>query len=57
VKRTIASTTPVIVFATVFVLGILPKAQASEHKECSNATLQGSFGYTITKLTMRTPTL
>jgi hypothetical protein len=49
-KRTIAPTTLVIVFATVFVLGILPKAQAGEHKEkeCSNASLQGSFGFTST---------
>ena len=45
-KRTIAPTTLVIVFATVFVLGIVPRAQADEDKECSNATLQGSFGYT-----------
>jgi hypothetical protein len=47
-KRTIASTTLVLVFATAFVLGIVPSAQASEPKECSNATLQGSFGYTAT---------
>ncbi len=47
-KRTIAPTTLVIVFATVFVLGIVPNAQAGEDKECSNATLQGSFGFTVT---------
>ena len=47
-KRTIAPTTLVIVFATAFVLGIVPRAQAGENKECSNATLQGSFGYTAT---------
>ncbi len=47
-KRTIAPTTLVIVFATVFVLGIVPRAQAGEDKECSNATLRGSFGYTST---------
>jgi hypothetical protein len=47
-KRTIAPTSLVIVFATVFVLGIVPRAQANEHKECSNATLHGSFGYTAT---------
>jgi hypothetical protein len=35
----------VVVLATVFVLGIVPKARANE---CSNATLQGSFGYTST---------
>lgn len=38
----------VVVFATLFVLGIAPKARAWEEKECSNATLQGSFGYTST---------
>ena len=42
--RSIAPTTLGIVFATVFVLGIVPRAQAGE--ECSNATLRGSFGYT-----------
>ena len=45
-KRTIAPTTLVIAFATVFVLGIVPRAQAAD--DCSNATLQGSFGYTST---------
>jgi hypothetical protein len=47
-KRTIAPTTFAIVFAIVFVLGIVPSAQAGENKECSNATLRGSFGYTAT---------
>lgn len=46
-KRTTAPTTLVIVFATMFVPGILPGAQAGEHyKECSAASLQGSFGFT-----------
>ena len=44
-KRTIAQTTFVIVFAIVFVLGIVPGAQAGE---CSIGTLYGSFGYTAT---------
>jgi hypothetical protein len=44
-KHTIARMTLVIVFAIVFVLGIVPGAQAGE---CSNATLHGSFGYTAT---------
>jgi hypothetical protein len=44
----IAPTTLVIAFATVFFLGIVSSAQANEHKECSNATLQGGFGYTAT---------
>ena len=47
-KGTIARTTLVVVFAAVFVLGIAPKAQAGEERECSNATLKGSFGYTST---------
>ena len=45
-KRTIAPTSLVIAFATVFVLDVLPTAQAGEHRECSNASLRGSFGFT-----------
>jgi hypothetical protein len=44
-KRTIAQTTLVIAFATVFALSIAPRAQAGE---CSIGTLYGSFGYTAT---------
>ena len=48
-KRTVAPMTLVIIFATVFALGILPTgAQAGERRGCSNATLQGSFGFTST---------
>lgn len=47
-KRTLAPTSLVIVFATLFVLGIVPRAQAGEDKECSNATLRGSYGFTST---------
>ena len=54
-KRTIAPTTLVIVFATVFVLGILPSAQADEHRGCSNASLQGSFGFTNTGTNLALP--
>ena len=54
-KRTIAPTTLVIVFATVFVLGILPTAQAGEHRGCSNASLQGSFGFTSTGTLLALP--
>ena len=54
-KRTVAPTTLVIVFATVFVLGILPRAQAGEHSECSNASLQGSFGFTNTGTNIALP--
>lgn len=45
-KHTIAPTTLAIVVATVFVLGIVPTAQAGDRDECSNATLHGSFGFT-----------
>jgi hypothetical protein len=44
-KRTFVPTTFVIVFATVFVLGILSRTQAGERRECSAASLQGSFGF------------
>jgi hypothetical protein len=37
-----------LVVATLFVLVISPKAEAWEDKECSIATLKGSFGYTST---------
>ena len=53
--RTIASTTLVIVFAIVVVLGILPEAQAGEHRECSTASLQGSFGFTSTGTLLAVP--
>src|SRR5262245_50990639 len=47
-KRTIVPTTFVIVFATVFVLGILSRTQAREHRVCSEASLRGSFGFLST---------
>jgi hypothetical protein len=46
-----AKTTLVIVFATAFVLAIVPGAQAGE---CSNRTIAGSWGYTITGSTFNT---
>ena len=45
-KRTIAPAALVIAVVTVFVLGIRPRAQADEHRGCSDASLQGSFGFT-----------
>ena len=54
-KRAVAPTTLAIVFATVFVLGIVPRAQAGEHRECSNATLRGSFGFTSTGTLLALP--
>jgi hypothetical protein len=53
--RTVAPTALVIVFAVVFVLGILPEAQAGEHRECSTASLQGSFGFTSTGTLLALP--
>jgi hypothetical protein len=44
-----------MVFATVFVLGIPPMAQADEHRGCSNASLQGSFGFTNTGTNIALP--
>jgi len=54
-NRTIAPTTLVIAFATVFVLGVVPRAQADEHRECSNASLRGSFGFTATGTLLALP--
>ena len=39
----------------MFVLGILPRAQAGENRECSNASLQGSFGFTSTGTLLALP--
>ena len=54
-KRAIALTTLVNVLATVFVLGITPRAQAGEQRECSDASLQGSFGFTNTGTNIALP--
>jgi hypothetical protein len=51
-KRIFAKTT--LVIATLSVLGMVPGAQAAEDKPCSNATLSGSFGYTVTGTTFDT---
>ena len=45
-KRISARTILASVFSIVFVLGIVPRAQAGENRGCSNASLQGSFGFT-----------
>jgi len=47
-KRTIAPTSLVMAFVATFVFGILSNAQAGEHRGCSEASLQGSFGFTST---------
>jgi hypothetical protein len=54
-KRAIPLTTLVIVLATVFVLGITPRAQAGEQRECSEASLHGSFGFTSTGTLLALP--
>ena len=54
-KRAIAATTLAVVFTTVFALGIVPRAQADQDKECSNATLRGSFGFTSTGTLLAIP--
>lgn len=54
-KRTMTPTTLVTVFATAFVLSIMPRAQAGEHRECSEASLQGSFGFTSTGTLLALP--
>jgi hypothetical protein len=55
-RRTVAPTTLAIAaFAAAFVLGIAPTAQADEHKECSSASLQGSFGFTSTGTLLAPP--
>ena len=55
-RRTVAPMTLVIAaFAAAFVLGIVPTAQADQHKECSNASLQGSFGYHQHRNASRSP--
>ena len=49
-----ASRTLVFFFATAFVLSIAPGVQA-EDKGCSNATLRGTFAYTVTGVTSAPP--
>ena len=54
-KRLIASTALVAVFGTVFALGIVPEARADDHRGCSDASLQGSFGFTSTGTLLALP--
>lgn len=46
--RTIAPRTPTAVFFMLAVLGIESSARAGEQKECSNASVQGAYGFTAT---------
>ena len=43
-KRTIFS---LVVFAHIFVVGAVPNAQAQENQQCSNASLQGAYGFLL----------
>jgi hypothetical protein len=45
-KRTIAQVGFVMALAIVFAPGFVPGVQAGERHECSNGSLQGSFGFT-----------
>jgi hypothetical protein len=54
-KRAIAPTTLAVVFTTAFALSMVPRAQAGEDKECSNATLRGSFGFSSTGTLLAIP--
>jgi hypothetical protein len=45
-KRFASRTPRLILFASAFVLGILPRAQAGQERNCTNTSLSGSFGYT-----------
>ena len=54
-KRAVVPTTLAVVFTTAFALGIVPTAQAGEDKECSTATLRGSFGFTSTGTLLALP--
>src|SRR5262245_57479895 len=54
-RRSTVPTTLVIVLVTIFVPGITPRAQAGEPRECSNASLRGSFGFTNTGTNLAVP--
>jgi hypothetical protein len=53
----VALRTLVVAFATTFVLSLASSARASDDKGCSNATLKGTFAYTITGSTSAAPPL
>ena len=54
-NRTVAQTTSVIVFATVFALSVVPGARAGERRECTDASLKGSFGFSATGTLLALP--
>ena len=36
---------PLVIFASVFVVAAVPKLQAEKNTDCSNASLQGGYGF------------
>src|SRR6267142_1073988 len=40
---------PLVVFASVFVVAAVPKLQAEKNTHCSNASLQGGYGFLNTQ--------
>jgi hypothetical protein len=54
-KRIIAPLVLVIAVAAAFVPGIRMSAHSAEHKECSVASLDGSFGFTSTGTLLALP--
>ena len=39
-----------VVFASTFVVGAVPQLQAEKNKDCSNASLQGGYGFHTVRL-------
>lgn len=54
-RHNTALTTPVALLALAFVVGSLSIAQADEHRECSNATLNSSYGFVATGTLLALP--
>jgi len=54
-RRSMVPTTLVIVLVAVLILGITPRARAGEPRECSTASLRGSFGFTNTGTNLAVP--
>jgi hypothetical protein len=54
-RHNTALTTPVALLAVAFVMCILSIAQADEHRGCSNATLNSSYGFVATGTLLALP--
>ena len=54
-RHNTALTTPVALLAVTFVMGMLSIAQADEHRGCSNATLNSSYGFVATGTLLALP--